>query len=226
MQRTLGFAVALLLAIPLAACVIQPGGMPPAAPAKPAANQTEPQPIRYRTGKVVLGLNERQNLLTIFDLGGRAASDVIWRSSNDEVASIDDKGMVEGLAPGKAVLYATAKKGPAEATVDVLVVMERNVISLQVHPQTPVLRVGETLKLNASVQLANGTTNGNVYWSSGDDTIATVNAASGEVVAQKEGRVSIIAAYAGNTDYTGQAELTVSNGTPATATSPEPAGSQ
>jgi hypothetical protein len=67
----------------------------------------------------------------------------------------------------------------------------------------------ESLRLIAEVQLADGQINGNVQWSSSDDTIATVNPTTGKVTALREGRVTVVAAYALDPKVKGLAVLTI-----------------
>jgi hypothetical protein len=76
------------------------------------------------------------------------------------------------------------------------------------------MAVGDSVKLVAEVKLPDGTYNGNVTWSSADDTIATINPTNGTVVALQEGRVSIVAAYAPDPTARGLATLTIGDTLP------------
>jgi hypothetical protein len=67
----------------------------------------------------------------------------------------------------------------------------------------------ESLRLVAEVQMADGQIHGNVQWSSSDDTIATVNPTTGAVKALREGRVTVVAAYALDPKVKGLAVLTI-----------------
>jgi hypothetical protein len=76
------------------------------------------------------------------------------------------------------------------------------------------MAIGDSVKLVAEVRLADGTYNGNVAWSSADDTIATINPTTGTVVAMREGRVSIVAAYAPEPSARGMATITIGDALP------------
>ncbi|MEB3222406.1 MAG: Ig-like domain-containing protein [Candidatus Sericytochromatia bacterium] len=94
-------------------------------------------------------------------------------------------------------------------------------LKVLVSPGKPVMEPSESLRLIAEVQLADGQINGNVVWSSSDDTIATVNATTGAVTALREGRVTIVAAYALDTKVKGLAVLTIVKDKAATAPPPD-----
>jgi hypothetical protein len=82
-------------------------------------------------------------------------------------------------------------------------------LKVLVSPGKPVMEPEESLRLIAEVQLADGQINGNVQWSSSDDTIATVNPTTGKVTALREGRVTVVAAYALDPKVKGLAVLTI-----------------
>ncbi|MEB3329046.1 MAG: Ig-like domain-containing protein, partial [Candidatus Sericytochromatia bacterium] len=82
-------------------------------------------------------------------------------------------------------------------------------LKVLVSPGKPVMEPEESLRLIAEVQLADGQINGNVQWSSSDDTIATVTPTTGQVKALREGRVTVVAAYALDPKVKGLAVLTI-----------------
>ncbi|MEB3196343.1 MAG: Ig-like domain-containing protein [Candidatus Sericytochromatia bacterium] len=86
---------------------------------------------------------------------------------------------------------------------------ENEALKVLVSPSKPVMEPGESVSLTPEVRFADGQINGNVLWSSSDDTIATVNRSTGKVTALREGRVTIVAGYAQNPRIKGLAELTI-----------------
>jgi hypothetical protein len=80
---------------------------------------------------------------------------------------------------------------------------------VDVSPSRWALAVGDRQTLTAAVRLTDGQINGNVQWSSSDDTVATVNPATGDVTALRPGLVTIVAAYTVNPQWRGLAEISV-----------------
>jgi hypothetical protein len=138
------------------------------------------------------------------------------------VASVDlVSGRVSAVGVGSAVVTATVNRDPSvRATFDIDVVEHHKVSLITLTPDALELRVGERHTLQAAVTLINGERNGNVVWMSSDASIASVDEQSGEVRAKREGRVTILAAYAPDTRYRGLAELTVGPGLPSPSPSP------
>lgn len=100
---------------------------------------------------------------------------------------------------------ATPDAPPNDASSPKEVTAEKVLVS----PGKPVMELGESVKLLAEVRLSDGQINGNVFWSSSDDRIAKVNPTTGEVTALREGRVTVVASYALDTNAKGLAELTI-----------------
>lgn len=119
-------------------------------------------------------------------------------------------GRVKGVGQGTAVVMASLQGDPnVKVGIEVSVVEKPTVVLIKIEPGTPTVILGEKLKLVPSVQMADGQINGNVTWSSSDDTIATVNPTTGELSAVKEGRLTIVAAYTVDPRYKGLAEVLV-----------------
>ncbi|GEM_PF-3165671 len=145
--------------------------------------------------------------------------EVEWSTSNSSLVSIDTQtGRIRGASPGTAVIYARFKGSPvgsARATLTIEVLDTVLVEQVSVTPASLTLTVGESRKAIAEVRMANGEINGNVNWSSSDDTIARVNRTTGEVNAVAPGRVTIVATYALESRYRGLLALTVVGPSPA-----------
>src|SRR5438093_508556 len=70
---------------------------------------------------------------------------VIWSSLNPAIATIDESGVVIGVAPGTATIQASA--GSAKATISVTIVRDA-VRSLVVEPKTAKARTGDVVHFN------------------------------------------------------------------------------
>ena len=112
---------------------------------------------------------------------------VTWESSNPEVASVDDAGLVTANQAGTAVVTATTADGgyTAECTITVSV----PVTSVKINTATRTIAPGKTFQLAAWPQPTNAT-NKNVTWSSSNTAVATVDS-TGLVKAVKAGTATI-----------------------------------
>ena len=123
-----------------------------------------------------------------------------WSSSNASIASVSASGVVTGVAPGAATIFATSggKTGSAAITVQLALVDH-----IDVTPANPALDPGQTVQLTATLydQQNNVLTGRTVTWSSADATKATVSA-TGLVTAIKKGNVTVTAAAGGKSGST------------------------
>ena len=97
---------------------------------------------------------------------------VVWSSSDDKVASVDQTGKVTAVAAGEATI--TAKAGDKEATCKVTV--KDNFIAVTevtVNVKELPMTVGEYFTLGATVK-PDDATDPTVTWSSSDESVATV----------------------------------------------------
>ena len=112
---------------------------------------------------------------------------VVWSSSNSNVASVDSEGKVTAVEAGSAIITATTEDGGKTATCEITVIAKVSGISLNKTSVT--ITEGDSLTLVATISPANAT-NKNVRWSSSDAGIASVNDA-GRVSAIKPGTATI-----------------------------------
>lgn len=128
-----------------------------------------------------------------------------WTSANPAVASVNQSGVVTGLAVGTAAITATAAGVIGNATVTVTAPV-CTVSSVLIDPASPSLFVGDTAVLTANISQQNCTGLATV-WTSANPAIATVTAA-GVVTAIAPGTVSVSATVSG---VIGSATVAVSN---------------
>ncbi len=107
------------------------------------------------------------------DLTGTAA----WTSSDPTIASIPASGgLATGLLPGQVTITATVGSVSATATLSVT---PPEVVSLAIAPANPSRAAGETVQLQATGTLTDGTTQdvtAAVTWSSDTPAVATISA--------------------------------------------------
>ena len=152
------------------------------------------------TGKVtykVTGVSLSKASLTL-DVGGtedliatitpETATDknLTWASDANGVATVDQNGKVNAVAPGTANITVTTQDGSHTATCAVTVTQP--VTGVTLDPTSLSLFTGDTATLTATVEPENAT-NKNVTWSSDKPEVATVE--NGKVTAVKEGTATI-----------------------------------
>ena len=110
---------------------------------------------------------------------------VTWKSSNTNVARVDQSGTVTAVGNGGATITATAQNGyTAQCSVGV----STSIISLSVSPTSKTLNIGETVQLTGTknpTSASEGT-----QWTSSNTGVATVSG-SGLVTAKAAGTATI-----------------------------------
>lgn len=112
---------------------------------------------------------------------------ITWKSSNKSVATVDRKGKIKALAPGKVTITATAEGG-VESSFS-LKITEPKIEKLQVSEPSQTLLQNEKLQLKLVVTPKTANTQG-LLWSSDNGEIATVSD-SGAVTGKKPGTATI-----------------------------------
>ena len=156
--------------------------------------------------------------------------DVAWSSDTTNVATVNaETGEVTAVAPGIAVITATAKDGSGKSGRCIITVIDSTTIkvsSVTVTPSKTELSIGDTQTLSASVLPADAS-NQSLTWSSDHPEIVTVDSNTGEVTAVKEGTAIITASANDGSNQVGRCTITVIDSTAVKVTSititPDPA---
>ena len=151
-------------------------------------------------------------LLTAVVYPKNASQKVLWSSENEEIATVDDKGLVTAVAAGNVNIIATSKENSKVSQSFALIIEEApevviNPTSVTVSSvnDSTTCKAGETISLTAIVLPREA--NQSVNWSTSDDSIATVK--RGEVTALKEGQVTITASAKDFDEVYGTIVLTI-----------------
>ena len=113
---------------------------------------------------------------------------VTWKSSNTDVATVDENGVITAVAGGQADITATTANG-VSAICKITVPIHLNGISLEKTSLN--LRKGQSSEaLSVVYDPVNTTDELPTIWSSSDESVATVNA-QGVVTGLKEGTATI-----------------------------------
>ena len=137
---------------------------------------------------------------------GDVTSQVTWKSSATNIATIDTSGLATAVAIGTTNISASS--GSVTSTVSPLTVSNKTIVSISVSPQNTTLTSGTPQQYTATATYNDNST-GNVTtqvnWSSSDTTVATIST-SGLVTAISTGTTTISAIFGG---VTGSTTLTV-----------------
>ena len=132
-------------------------------------------------------------------------NNITYKSDNNEIATVNNQGIVTGKKKGTCTITATSVDGGYTATCEVTVTQPVEALTLEKH--TASLKVGDTEKLFAQITPATAD-NKEVEWSSSNKQVATVDA-SGNVTALKSGEAWIKAISKDNTEAKDSCKVTV-----------------
>ena len=140
-------------------------------------------------GPIALVVDGQQQLEALVGPENATDKTVLWRSTDPNVATVDEVGLVTAVAVGTARIVATAGEEEAECEVRVTA-SEIVVTSINITPEeVGDLYCNETLQLSVTIAPANAT-NRSVVWASLNPDIATVDD-SGWVTAIAIGNATI-----------------------------------
>lgn len=162
-----------------------------------AGDVTKSCSVKVYQGVTGLGLNVASHKMTIGDILQLTATiypkdatyqDVVWSSDNEDVAVVDQTGLVKAKAYGTVNITATSKEGNQQRTCSVTVAPVE-VTSVSLNTKLVNLKVGESYRLQETV-LPDNATDKTVTWTSSNTKAATVS--GGAVTAVGTGTAIII----------------------------------
>ncbi len=138
-----------------------------------------------------LEIGKSERLVASFEPAGTENTAHTWRSTDPEIASVDETGLVTGLSFGECEIIATALTGGSTAVCEVRVIEQViDVENIVLNKTELAMAVGEKQTLVAKV-IPQNATNSKVRWATDNEKIATVE--DGEVTAVSVGIAEISA---------------------------------
>ena len=131
--------------------------------------------------------------------------EVIWASSDESVASIDNDGLITALDRGTTVITATAVDG-SEKTTSFTLTVKKYVSAITLDKEKLTLYVGERGTVKQTV-LPEDANDRNVIWQSSDPGVATVS--NGTITGVKAGTTTITCTARDGSNISKTCEVTV-----------------
>ena len=153
--------------------------------------------------------NEHTNLL--FEVQPSDAFDkrLKWSSNNEEVATVDENGVVYAHKSGKAIITATTYDGSVSNSCEIIVA--EPVTGVSIEPSEIELKdLGTTAQLSAIIQPEDAT-NKNVTWKSSNENVCIIST-DGKVLSTGYGK-TVVLATTEDGNYVGTCIVTVSETT-------------
>lgn len=116
-----------------------------------------------------------------------AVATVVWSSSDESIAVVNDEGLVTGVAPGEAIITASVDKETATCKV---IVTAAKPTKIDLDQQSAKVELGTTLTLEVIVTPSNAVA-ADLTWSSSNTQVASV--ADGVVTPLAVGKTTITA---------------------------------
>ena len=132
---------------------------------------------------------------------------VTWSSSDENVATVSQEGVVTAVKAGEATITATTNDGTELTASCTVTVTPKRATDIKIDKEQIEMEAGTTATLKATV-LPEDAGDRTVTWSSSDENVATVNQ-EGIVTAIKAGEATITATTNDGTELTASCTVTV-----------------
>ena len=168
--------------------------------------------ITLNKTKLSLDVPETYQLTATITPSDASNKNLIWSSSNESAATVDENGLVTAVGNGTAVIKAESADGSgisASCTVTVIDPSKIPVSSITLDKTALSLEAMETYQLTASVSPANAA-NKALIWTSSNEAVATVDSKC-QVTAVAKGTATITATAADGYGTSASCTVTVTN---------------
>ena len=168
--------------------------------------------IELETQNLNLNYGDNSKINVIYYPSNATNKKLIWSSSNEELVSIDQDGIIKvnKNESGAVIITARTEDGNIEETITLTVLKVDNVISVSgitLNSEEINLKYGESFQLHATISPANAT-NKNIVWSCNNDLIS-IDQNGFIKVNKNETNQTIIMAKTSDGEYTATAKVNV-----------------
>lgn len=151
-------------------------------------NIIEEKSIAFASSGYTVGIGSTKSLIPIITPSNATFKSVRFESSNPNIATVDENGVVRGLKEGTVSITATTNRNRLKATTTIIV-KYINATSVKVNTTNVNLGKNETFTLVATV-LPSDATNKKVSYSVSNSNIATIDA-NGIITGKNTGTATI-----------------------------------
>ena len=151
-------------------------------------NIIEEKSIAFANSSYTVGIGSTKSLIPIITPSNATFKSVRFESSNPNIATVDENGVVRGLKEGTVSITATTNRNRLKATTTIIV-KYINATSVKVNTTNVNIGKNETFTLVATV-LPNDATNKKVGYTVSDSSIATIDA-NGIITGKNAGTTTI-----------------------------------
>lgn len=145
--------------------------------------------ISINKKEITIKEKSTENLSIIYNPTNATNKKITWRSSNNNVVTVDVNGKVTGIKAGSATITAVSNDGGFVATTKVTVeAISKKVTSVTLDKKELTILSGETATLKATIN-PDYAENKEVTWESSDNNIATIE--NGKITAISPGETEI-----------------------------------
>lgn len=152
-----------------------------------------------------VNISEKKTLVPEITPIGKTDGKVSWLSSDPDIATVDENGIVKGVSKGTSTITIISFDGNFSAACNVSVIQP--VESITLSPKTLSINVGDCRQIEATV-LPTNANDKSIIWSSSNETIANVNSA-GLISGVNPGNVRITATSNFNNEVNDVCEVTI-----------------
>lgn len=182
-------------------------------------NQEEPSKLKDLPVKEVQAIpdmlvitegNKVKGTASVIYADNSRNSNLVWTSSDNTLATVNpSSGEISGVRAGIVTILATAQTDTSKRTSITVTIKRADVTEAitKIEPKEASIKVGETVRLNASIQMSDGSISPNVMWKTDNASVVTVS--NGLVTGISEGTTTVTAIADGDSTKKASAKITV-----------------
>jgi 2',3'-cyclic-nucleotide 2'-phosphodiesterase (5'-nucleotidase family) len=170
----------------------------------PVVQQVEVTGVTLNKTTLNLEVGKTETLISVITPENATNKNVVWNSSDENVAYVDQNGIVTIKNPGTANITVTTVDGGFTETCAITAVVP--VIGVSIDKEYLSLKPGEDYSLVATIMPTNATNKG-VTWSSSDPNVAAVDA-NGKVTGKTIG-TTVITVTTNDGKYTASTNVAI-----------------
>ena len=150
-----------------------------------------PDSILLNVTDAKLKVSEKLQLVSTIFPENSLDKSVRWKSSDDNIATVDNNGLVTANSIGECIITSTSVGNPNISSVCIISVIPTLIESISISPDIWVGETNSYFQINATI-LPDNATNKSLEWSSSNEEVATVDS-KGFVYIRKDGNCEISA---------------------------------